>query len=596
MDDGAESRLLLFAIPAYVLLAIAAYAFLRYALRLDSWADIAMLTGIAAGSFELVSDTFASLRRGDFALDYIALLAITLGVATHEYLVAGVIVLMLAGGNTLEKYAMTQARSSLTALADRIPNSVWLFEDGSASRQVPIETVAAGSAILVRKGEVIPLDGTLESDIARTDESSLTGEPYAMEKGRGDSVRSGTVNAGDAIVVRVTRADAESTYRKIIDMVRAAQDERPPIVRIANKYSTVFTLITVAIAGAAYAVSHDPSRVLAVLVIATPCPLILATPIALLGGMNAAARKRIIVKRLASIETLARVDAMVLDKTGTITLGKPSVSAISVKEEGFPDARALAIAEAIERNSLHPLAKAIVAAAREADAPRLRATGIEETVGKGISGVVDGTRYTLAKGEGEGMGMRLSAGKRAIADISFTDAIKEDTPRVVERLRRGGLDISIFTGDKEAAAQEVARALGGGIAIRAECTPQDKQKGITALKARGKTIAMVGDGINDAPALALADVGMVFSHEEHTAASEAADIVFLGGDFASVSDAIAISRRTIRIARESIFIGIGLSVVGMLLAAFGLVPAIVGAGIQEAIDVAAILNALRARG
>lgn len=580
-----------FAIPLTVLFGIIASLAVRYSIQSQLVADAILIAVILIGSYQLIIETLQSLWRRQFALDYIALLAISVGVGTQNYLVASVIVLMLSGGNKLEEYAMTRAKSSLTALVDRIPHVV-LIED--TKEELQIEKVEVGMKILVRKGEVIPLDGTLLSEAGLTDESSLTGEPYMMEKKKGDLLRSGTLNVGGAISIVVTRAEKDSTYRKIIDMVAKAQDEKSPIIRLANKYSTVFTLITFAIASIAYIFSGDINRVLAVLVIATPCPLILATPIALMGGMNTAARKRIIIKRLASIEVLSRVQAFIFDKTGTITLGKPVVTDIEIFDASYSEKNILGIAAAIEHNSLHPLAKAVVKRASDDKIPTMRASEIEEMIGIGITGVVNKKPYLLARAkDADGMKIELTSGKKRIAHFHFKDQLKDNSKRIVEDLHNQGLEIAIYTGDKQKAANEIAMLLGSHISVKAECTPEDKQRGIADLHAKKKTVAMIGDGINDAPALASADVGMVFSSDEHTAASEAADIVFLGGDFKSVSDVHSISKKTIQIAMQSIFFGIGLSIVGMLFASIGYIAPIVGAFMQEGIDILVIFNALR---
>jgi heavy metal translocating P-type ATPase len=404
------------------------------------------------------------------------------------------------------------------------------------------------------------------------------------------------VNIGEPIVLEVTRVGEDSTYRKIVRMVQDAQNEKAPLVRLADRYSTVFTLMTLAIAGMTYALTRDSRVVLAVLVIATPCPLILATPIALLGGVNAAAQRRIIVKRLASLEALARADTIVLDKTGTITLGRPELASVEVSSPTLSEARALAIAAAIERNSLHPIAKAIVSAARAVGTEALQADDVREKVGTGISGVVNGTRFVvgkLASDQGMTIGLFGEDGD-ALAIFRFEEQIKPDSQRVVRELTALGFQLFVFTGDRRASAERVVGRLGADIELRAECTPEDKQLGLAQFRRSGRVVAMVGDGINDAPALAQADVGMVFSNEEQTASSEAADVVFLDGDLVLVQDAIRIARGTIRIALQSIGWGIGLSTVGMMVAAFGYIPPLIGAFIQEAIDVAVIINALRA--
>jgi heavy metal translocating P-type ATPase len=582
-----------------VLLAILAHLWLEL-LGQDTTAFVLILGAIALGSYPLAVETLHSLRNRQYALDYIAILAIVVALAGDEHLVAAVIALMLASGATLEQYGVARARQSLTRLADRLPNTVVSWSDGRAGPTLTIEAVRVGQQLLIRKGEVIALDGILRSHRGLTDESSLTGEPYEIEKLQGDQLRSGTVNMGEPIVLEVTRTGADSTYRKIVRMVQEAQDEKAPMVRLADRYSTYFTIMTLTIAGLTFAFTRDTRTVLAVLVIATPCPLILATPIALLGGMNAAARKRIIVKRLASLEALSRVDTIVLDKTGTITIGRPELTGIEVRDGASSEGRILAIAAAIERNSLHPIAKAVVAAARARGIEMLEADDVQETIGAGISGLVGGERYVLSKVAGEpGMviGLRTASGRasgQTLAAFRFEEQIKPDSRQVVRELKALGMQLLVFTGDRRASAERVMQRLGEDIAIRAECTPEDKQLGLAQLRRDGRVVAMVGDGINDAPALAQADVGMVFSNEEQTASSEAADVVFLDGDLVLVQEALRTARRTIRIALQSIGWGIGLSTVGMLFAAFGYIPPLVGALIQEAIDVAVILNALRA--
>ena len=318
-----------FWLPLLVLLAILVHLGLE-AVGQDTTAYVLILGGIALGSYPLVFETLQSLQRRQYALDYIAILAIVVALAGDEHAVAAIIALMLASGSTLEHYGVARARQSLTRLVERLPNDVVPWIDGRAGLPMKVDDVAIGQQVLVRKGEVIALDGILRSPRGLTDESSLTGEPYEIEKLQGDQLRSGTVNIGEPIVLEVTRVGEDSTYRKLVRMVQEAQEEKAPLVRLADRYSTFFTLLALAIAGATYLLTRDSTAVLAVLVIATPCPLILATPIALLGGVNAAAQRRIIVKRLASLETLARVDTIILDKTGTITLGRPELAAIEV--------------------------------------------------------------------------------------------------------------------------------------------------------------------------------------------------------------------------------------------------------------------------
>ncbi len=592
--QGKINLLNTFRIPAVVLFGIIVYVFLLF-LKLDTFAILVGLFVTLLGSYRLFYETATSILKKQFALDYIAILAILVSIATREYLVATILALMISSGRTLEDYGVSQAKKSLTKLAERIPNEIFLWKNGKIGEKIKIDKVKKGDEVVVRKGEVIGLDGILISKDGLTDESSLTGEPYAIEKIQGDPIRSGTINIGDLIVVRVIKEQKDSTYGKIVEMVKNAQEEKSPMVRMADKYSGVFTIVTLAITGFAYTLSgFDLTRALAVLAIATPCPLIIATPIALLGGVNAASKKNVIVKKLASLEVLSRAQALIFDKTGTITLGKPIV--VEFKNQSkYKETELLEIAESIERNSLHPLAKAVVEFAKEKKTKIIHAQNIQEKIGDGILGTVNGSIYKLAKMESkEGMAIGIYEKNTLLAYFKFEDEIKKESKTIIHTLKNKGFELFIFTGDKKQAAEKLVKNLGLDVTIKAECTPEDKQKGIVELKKRGKITAMVGDGINDAPALALADVGMVFSNEEQTAASEAADLVFLGGNFSLVVDSINIAKRTIYIAKQSIFVGIGISIVGMIFASLGFIPPIGGAFLQEAIDVAVIINALRA--
>jgi heavy metal translocating P-type ATPase len=584
-----------FRIPAIIVLATVLYLFFLL-LKLNLAANLVAIFATLLGSYRLFYETVTSILKKNFALDYIAILAIVVSLATQEYLVAIILALMISSGRTLEDYGVSQAKKSLTKLAERIPNEVFLWVNGKIGEKTKIEKIKIGQEILVRKGEVIGLDGTLVSEDGLTDESSLTGEPYTIEKIKGDPIRSGTINIGQPIIVEVTKESGDSTYNKIVNMVKDAQDEKSPFVRLADSYSGVFTIVALFITGFAYIYSgFDLTRALAVLAIATPCPLIIATPIALLGGVNASSKKNIIVKKLAALEVLARVQAIIFDKTGTITLGKPRVSEFKNLSKNYTDKEIWAISESIERNSLHPLAKAVVNFAKENKASILHAEKIEEKIGTGITGVLNNKTYTLSKlPSTEGMMIGIFEANLHLATFVFEDEIKQESKDIIKDLKRRGFQLFIFTGDKKEAAEKLVKSLGLEVRIQAECTPEDKQKGIADLKKKGIVTAMVGDGINDAPALALADVGMVFSNEEQTAASEAADMVFLGGNFSLVIDGLNIAKRTIGIAKQSIFVGIGLSVFGMVIASLGFIPPIGGAFLQEAIDVVVILNALRA--
>lgn len=555
---------------------------------------VALIT-IALGSYELFKEVYEDLKAKNLAIDYIAILAVIVALITQEYLVGIVIALMLSTGRTLEEYGANSAKKTLTSLAERIPHDALLEVDGQ-TQMTSVNQIKKGQTIVVRKGEVIPLDGILDSPNGVLDESSLTGEAYPVDKITGDIIRSGTINLSSPIRIKVTNDKESSSYTKIVNLVQKAQKEKAPLVRLADKYSVWFTVVTFIIAGFTYFRIGTLESILAVLVVATPCPLILATPIALIGGMNKSAKKRAIIKRLSSIEVLSRVNTIVFDKTGTITLGKPKVTTFEIKDSKLLESELLSIAGSIERNSLHPLAKAVVAYSEEKKAKILRVEEVHEIIGKGIEAKIDGKDYSLTKvsdSNSPDMIIGLFQGNIHLASFTLEDQIKPETKKIVQSLKDKGFGMFIFTGDKYSVAKKLVEKLGIDIEFSAEMKPEDKQKGIEELKKQHKTTAMVGDGINDAPALALSEVGMVFSNEEQTAASEAADIVFLGGSFSSVIDTMQDAKNTIRIAKQSIFWGIGLSIGAMVLASFGYIPPIAGAIIQEGIDVAVIINALR---
>lgn len=587
----------MFLIPIFVFLTLAAGIILKYGYHSNLLSNIIFIIGIIPGSIQVLIESIISFSKRDFAIDYLAILTITVSLVSQQLLVGSVIVLMITGGNALERYAQSRAKSSLTSLTNRIPHDVLLYENETDNKKVKIESVKIGQKIFVRKGEVIPLDGVLVSGYSQIDESSLTGEPYFVDKLKGDKIRSGTINMGASIVIKVSKEDKDSTYRQIINMVRKAQEEKSPMIRMAHQYNWIFTVIALLIATGAYLYWHNFNYILAVLVIATPCPLLLATPVALIGGMSANAKKKIIVKNLGSIEDLSRVDTLVFDKTGTITLGKPILKKINIIDKNYNKSKVLSIAEAIERNSLHPVAHSIIKEARKEKVQSLVASDVEEKPGSQISGKIGNKKFILMRGKESSLDdVHLIEGKKLIAEFIFDDIIKSDAKSIIKKLEEQGMDIHVFTGDKKAAADKLKSDIDMNVDVQYEMSPEDKQKGIKFIKKRGKTVAMIGDGINDAPALALADIGMVFSHEEHTASSEAADIVFLGGGFSEVYDSINISKRTMKIARQSMFTGIGLSIIGMFFAAGGFIVPIAGAVIQEIIDVSVIFNSLRTLG
>jgi heavy metal translocating P-type ATPase len=563
----------------------------------DGLGDPLALFIIVVGAAPLVRDTIASVREHRYALDYLALLAIAAAVAALEFQVGAVIALMLESGRALEQYGVRRARSSLSMLSDRIPRTALVLHEGEAAMPVAVDEITLGSEVLVRHGEVLPLDGELLSDRALVDESSLTGEPYLLDKARGDEVHSGTVNQGPPLRLRVLREARDSTYRQILALVESAQEGSAPMARLADRYSLVFSAVAMALAAGAWWYSGSLDRALAVLVVATPCPLILGVPIALMGGVNRAARDKIIVKRLAGLEVLAKLTFLMLDKTGTITVGRPELVRIETVPDGhLTDDELLSLTAAVERHSLHPIAKSLVEAAQARSLPLLEVADVQETTGQGITATV-GSRTVEVHGAAAPYGqMRVACDVDGHFAGTFVleDRLKPDARMIFQKILRLGVQLAIATGDRRAAAEHAVQDLGLPLEIDAECTPAFKLELIRKRQAASHVVGMVGDGINDAPALAQADVGLVFSHEARTASSEAADVVLLGGELSQVWQALWIARQTIRVATQGILLGIGLSVVAMIFAAAGYLPPLAGALLQEGIDVLVIANALRA--
>lgn len=579
-----------FVVPITVLAGIALYFLLSLLKSNQNLKEIVIVVAIVAGSFQLFWDTLKSILNKSLALDYIAIFAIILGLATKEFVAASIIVLMLAGGNALEKYANKKAKSSLNKLKDRIPNVVSVIKEGNIE-EIDISLIKVGDKIIVRKGEVVGLDGMLVGNQALIDESSLTGESYAVEKLKNDYIRSGTVNVGDSFELNVTKTSNESTYKKITDLVTKAQNQKTVFIKLADKYSIYFTIVTFFIALSSYLLTQDLNRVLSVLVIATPCPLILATPVALIGGVNSASKKNIVVKNLEALELLDGSRIIIFDKTGTITLGIPNLTRITLKS--YDENEILKISEALERNSLHPFAKAIVSEVKQKKLDRYFAEDVREILGKGITGRINGKTYLLTKtSDSSKTSVELFEDTKLIAELFFEDVIKNNSKSFFENLKKNGYKIIILSGDSKKRVQELLNKLGVEIEFKSNIMPEEKLNFIQNIKKTGKVI-MVGDGINDAPALASANVGLVYSHQEYTASTEAGDVILLKNDLESVSQIIYISNKTMGIARQSIYIGLGLSTLGMIFASFGFIVPVIGAILQELIDVGVIFNSLR---
>ncbi|MDE1919573.1 MAG: cadmium-translocating P-type ATPase [Patescibacteria group bacterium] len=555
------------------------------------------LAAIAIGFLEIAIVVFEKVRTGAGSFDYIAFLAMALAAFTHEYLAGTVIALMYTGGEALEAYASRRAEASLASLLARIPKTALVKRSGGDTEEVPLAVVPTGAIIVVRGGELVPLDGLLVSSHAVLNLANLTGEPLPETANEGAVIKSGSVNAGEAFDLAVSGTLETSTYAKIVDLVRSAELDQAPFVRLTTAANLPFTILTLLIAGAAYFLTGDLTRVLAVLVIATPCPLIIAAPVAFIGGLSRAAGRNIIVKTPTALETIARVRTIFFDKTGTLTLGEPQLTGITPLVAGMTEVQALSLAAALEFHSIHPLARAIITAAREHNFTPGPAHSVKEVLGSGIEGKVDGHFISVKQApephhrEG-GISLLLTEDGKEAALFHFSDVLKENAKNFLIDLADAGFKVAVLTGDRK----EHAEAIFAGLALEicADCTPEEKYRIVEEARRRGETVAMVGDGLNDAPALAKADVGIVFSGTENSASIEAADVAILGHDVALISELFALAKRSVRIASESVYAGIGLSSIGMLFAAFGFIVPVEGAILQEGVDVAVIINALRA--
>ncbi len=582
-----------------------------------SWAadqpDVAAMTWAAATAAGLAASVWwvvAAARQGRLGVDVIAVLALAGSLAVGEYLAGALIALMLATGRVLEERAGARAQRELRALLERAPRLV--HRHGVAGVEtVGVESVARGDRLLVQAGEVVPVDGVVVGGVAVLDESALTGEPLPVEHAEGHAVRSGVVNAGGPFELGATTTAADSTYAGILHLVEQAQADNAPFVRLADRYALVFLAMSVAAAGAAWLVTRDPVRAVAVLVVATPCPLILAAPVAIVSGLSGAARRGVLVKGGAVLERLAEAKVLLFDKTGTLTAGRPTVTEVVPASAGVDGDDLLRLAASVDQLSPHLLAAAVVREARLRGLALDVPTAFEERTGQGAVGTVGGHRVAVGKlswlvpgnprwvaavrrrSQLDGaLSVVVAIDDRPAGAIVFEDPVRPDAARTIRKLRHDGIDrVVMVTGDRADVAATVGAVIGVD-EVLAERTPAEKVDAVR-LAARDGPTMMVGDGINDAPALALADVGVAIGARGATASSEAADVVLTADRLDRLGDGLSIARRARRIARQSVIAGMTMSLVAMAVAAAGLLPPAGGALVQEAIDLAVIVNALR---
>ena len=554
----------------------------------------------------LGAEIVISLRRGEVGLDIVAALSMTAALIFGEALAANVVALMYSGGTFLEFFAEGRARAEMHALLSRVPRTVLRHRNGGLE-DTDLDAVVPGDLLLIRQGDVVPVDGTAEAQ-AVLDQSALTGEAMPVRLTPSAAVMSGAVNAGEAFDLRATARAEESTYAGIVRLVEAAQRSKAPMSRLADRYSLGFLAVTVAIAGAAWWLTGDPIRAVAVLVVATPCPLILAVPVALVAGLSRAARFGVLIKGAGALEKLALIRTLILDKTGTLTDGRPQIVSISA-ENGFSEADVLRLAASVDQVSKHPIARAIVAEAVARGLALNVPDSAREHPGEGVEGRIDahqvivgGADFVAAQSgsdmqiDGADDGSVLVAlavdGKMA-GRIVLSDLLREGTGAMLDRLRTLGVArIVLATGDRPAVAKAITEGLGFD-AVRAGLSPDQKVLLVLSEHKRGR-VMMVGDGVNDAPALAASDLGVAMGARGAAASAEAADVVLLVDRLDRILPGIEIAQGARAIAVQSVVAGIGLSVLGMIAAAFGLITPVQGALLQEVIDVAVIVNALRA--
>jgi heavy metal translocating P-type ATPase len=604
-------RLLRWSLVAVAVLGLAA-GLLAHLLDQSRLAHLAWTLATLPVILALAGSIVRDFLAGRMGVDAVALLSMTAALLLGEPLAGAVVALMYSGGNVLEDFAISRAEHDLRSLVDRAPRVAHRHK-GSAIEDVPVGDIAVGDKILVRAGEIIPIDGIVDSSSVSIDESALTGEPIPVARLRGAAIYSGTLNVGDTFDMTASWVAGESTYAGILRLVTAAQTAKAPFVRLADRYALIFLPVTVVVAGVAWLVSGDLIRSLAVLVAATPCPLILAAPVAFIAGVARAARRGILVKGGGPLEALARAHTVLFDKTGTLTVGGARLLSVETAPGEQAD-YVLSLGASLEQASHHVLAGAVVQAANERGLALRMPVQVSESMGSGLSGLVDGRRVAAGSrdmifGHGHPPPWALRASRRAawrsalivfvslegrpIGALLLADEMRAETPHAIRMLRAAGVArIVMLTGDRPAAAQIIGAALDLD-SVLADRTPSDKVDAVRTEQRLNPTI-MVGDGINDAPALAAADVGIAMGARGASASSEAADVVILANRLDRVGEAIVVAQRARHIAVESIVAGMALSGLAMAAATAGWLAPVPAAIIQEFIDVAVIVNALRA--
>jgi heavy metal translocating P-type ATPase len=544
--------------------------------------------------------TYETIKNRELASDSLALIAIITGLLVGEFLATSIVALMLASGRALEDWAKGKSQTELKALLDRAPRIGHRIIGGGLTKEVSLEDIEVGHEIRVLSGEVVPLDGILQSP-AELDESALTGEPMPVQRLLGEQVSSGVVNAGGSLDLKVTTTLEDSTYANLIRLVQRASANSSKSVHLANRWALWFVPFTLTLAVLTLWLSKDIHVAVAVLIAATPCPLILAIPVALISGMSKSAAKGALIKGGQALEVLARAKTVMLDKTGTLTRGGPEVTEFRYSPQANPD-EVLRLASSIERHSPHVVARAVVDAAQRRGLENHLASEVKEVHGKEIVGIVDGKRVRAGQPIGElpswaeldsTLRVAIWVDGELQAMLGLNDPIREETLDTMLALRKLGIErVILVSGDQEKAANQIG-ALIGADAVFANCTPEKKLQLVGREMSESKNpVLLVGDGINDAPGLAAASVGVAMGARGATAASEAADVVIIEDSISHLAYAIDISQGAFRKASQSGLVGMSLAMVSMFAAAFAIINATEAAIVQEAIDALAILWAL----
>ena len=578
-----------------------------------SFANLIWFAGLIITAAFPVWRTVRDMLQGEFAADVVAILAIVAAAILFQPFAGLVVVIMLTGGEALERYAEGRAGAAVAALEQAAPRQAHVRDSDGSVRDVPAESVAVGDLLLVRPGELVPCDGVVVDGRSHVDASAISGEPLAVPVTIGSTVVSGSANVDGPLTVKATASAGESQYLRIVELVRNAQGSKAPLQRLADKAAVWFTPVTLLICAITYAITRDSNRVLSVLMVATPCPLILATPIAIIGGINRCARQQIIIRTGGALEALATINTAVFDKTGTLTKGQPSVERVTALD-GFDTKSVLRVAGAVDFGSGHQLARPLVKHAESVVGGLPDATHVTEVAGRGIEGRVNGSlvrvgslswlRETLPSSAGtqldalddagDGLRAYVAIDDAPAGTIEFADSLRDGLPQFFRDLAALGITRTVMlSGDHTANVETVAKALGITDA-RGDLLPEHKVSIVKEFQAKGERVAMIGDGTNDAPALSTAEVGIALAGHGGGITAEAADVVLLVDEITRVADAISASQSTMRIAKQSIWVGLGLSAVGMIFASTGFLTPTMGAVGQEVIDVAVILNALRA--